>query len=52
MNVVVIVAPRGIGLELVRQCRASIAGIRRVTAGLDPSANGRFFEHDGRAIEW
>ena len=30
----------------------SVADLRRVIAGLRPADNGRFFNHDGTAIEW
>jgi NAD(P)-dependent dehydrogenase (short-subunit alcohol dehydrogenase family) len=31
---------------------ASVRGLRKVLAGLQPADSGRFFSHDGSAIPW
>ncbi len=31
---------------------ASVGGLRKVIAGLEPSDSGRFFSHDGSSIPW
>jgi NAD(P)-dependent dehydrogenase (short-subunit alcohol dehydrogenase family) len=51
MDVLIIGASRGIGLEVVRQYRAAgEADMRRVIAGLKRHDNGRFFDHDGSEL--
>ena len=40
------------GAEAQLTPERSVSDLRRVIAGLTPADNGRFFDHDGSAIDW
>ena len=40
------------GVNALIDAPESVAGMRRVIAGLTPEQSGRFFNYDGRAIPW